>query len=175
MSSKASTRRETAATARWPAIEVGKDSVQKALRDDISGVAAEFAYRSIFAIPAFLIFIVALAAIVNQAIGVPVAEELRVMINQAAPAGTRSLLDRLVQGAIVEVSDRVATLSAAIAIALALWGGSGAVRTLIKAFNRAYDVPETRSFVHGKLVSIALTILMAVSIVTAFVLFVFGE
>jgi membrane protein len=176
VTSRAPTRRDVASRIEpRAAIAVGKEIIEKARRDDISGLAAEFAYRAIFAIPAFLIFIVGLAAVVNQATGMPIAEELRAVINQAAPTGTKAVLDQLVQGAIVEVSESAATLGAAVAIVLALWSGSGGIRTLIKAFNRAYEVAETRPFVHEVLVSMGLTILMAVLIVTAFVLFVFGE
>lgn len=155
-------------------IRLVREIVTRSLRDDILGLAAEFAYNAIFAIPAFLIFLVALAAVANQVTGIPIAGELRQLINQGAPEGTRTLLDRLVREAI-EINARSASLGAIIAIILALWSGSSVIKTLIKAFNRAYDVEETRSFIYRRLTSIVLTVFSAVLIITSFVLFVFGE
>ncbi len=155
-------------------VRLMREIVKRSLSDDILGLAAEFAYNAIFAIPAFLIFLVALAAVANQVTGVPIAEELRRLINQGAPEGTKVLLDRLVREAI-EINARAASLGAVIAIIVALWSGSSVIKTLVKAFNRAYDVKETRSFIHQRLTSIVLTVFSAVLIITSFVLFVFGE
>jgi membrane protein len=59
--------------------------------------------------------------------------------------------------------------------AIALWSGSNGVSTIIRAFNRAYDVDDDRAFVKKKLLSLGLTVLMGVLTVLAFTLFVFGE
>lgn len=155
-------------------VRLVRETAKRSLSDDILGLAAEFAYNAIFAIPAFLIFLVALAAVTNQVTGVPIAEELRDLISRGAPEGTRVLLDRLVREAI-EINAGAASLSAVIAIIVALWSGSNVIKTLIKAFDRAYDVTETRSFARLRLTSIVLTVFSAVLIITSFVLFVFGE
>jgi membrane protein len=46
---------------------------------------------------------------------------------------------------------------------------------VMKAFNRAYDVQEDRTFVRQKAVAIGLTMLMGLLVIAAFALFVFGE
>lgn len=172
------TKARTGGIAQWlrqvSIIRLAGEITRRSLSDDILGLAAEFAYNAIFAIPAFLIFLIALAAVANQVTGVPVAEELQHLITQSAPAGTQVLLDRLVREAI-EISGRTASLGAVIAVVLALWGGSSSIKTLVKAFDRAYGVKETRSFIHQRLTAIGLTIFSGVLIVTSFVLFVFGE
>ena len=155
-------------------VHLVREIVTSSLSDDILGLGAEFAYNAIFAIPAFLIFLVALAAVANQVTGIPVADDLRHLINEGAPKGTRVLLDRLVRDAI-EINARAASLGAVISIILALWSGSSVIKTLIKAFNRAYGVEETRRFLHQRLTSIVLTVFSAVLIITCFVLFVFGS
>ncbi len=142
--------------------------------DDTTGLGAEIAYNLIFAIPAFLLFMVTLAAVVNKFIGVPVADSLIALIDQRAPTETRPLLDALVQGVLQQVNGLAVSIGAFVTIILALWGGSGGMDTVIKAFNRAYGVKETRSFVRQKATSIGLTVLSAVLVVAAFVLFVFG-
>src|SRR5919202_5523840 len=63
-------------------VHLVREIVTTSLSDDILGLAAEFAYNAIFAIPAFLIFLVALAAVANQVTGIPVADDLRHLINE---------------------------------------------------------------------------------------------
>ncbi len=159
---------------RMTVVRLVREIVKRSLSDDIPGLAAEFAYNAIFAIPAFLIFLVALAAVANQVTGIPIADQLRHLINQGAPEGTKALLDQLV-GDAIEINAGAASLGAVIAIIAALWSGSSVIKTLIKAFNRAYGVKETRSFIHLRFTSIVLTVFAAVLIITSFVLFVFGE
>ena len=137
MTAKAPTR---GSIAQWfkqmTTVRLVREIVTSSLSHDILGLGAEFAYNAIFAIPAFLIFLVALAAVANQVTGIPVADDLRHLINEGAPEGTRLLLDRLVRDAI-EINARAASLGAVISIILALWSGSSVIKTLIKAFNGA--------------------------------------
>jgi membrane protein len=60
------------------------------------------------------------------------------------------------------------------AAVLALWGGSNAVGALIEAFNRAFDVEEDRPFLKKRLLTLGLTLLLALFFNLAFVLLVFG-
>jgi membrane protein len=137
-------------------------------------LAAEIAYHALFAIPPMIIFLVALAAVVNNFTTIPVADNLITIIEDRAPAEMQELLVTLVQNAVDQVSG-AAALGLLSAAAIALWSGSNGIATLMKAFNRAYDVIEERSFVRKKLVAIGLTILMSVLVIAAFALFVFGQ
>ncbi len=157
-----------------PARHLAARLFKKIQEDDITGLGAEIAYNAIFAIPAFLLFLVTLAAVVNQFTGVPVAGSLQAIIAERAPAETRPLLDELVQGVIGRVSGLAVSIGAVTTILLALWSGAGGMAAIIKAFNHAYDVEETRPFVRQKLTAIGLTVLSAILVVAAFVLFVFG-
>lgn len=157
-----------------PARHLASALFKKVREDDITGIGAEIAYNAIFAIPAFLLFLVTLAAVVNQLIGVPVADSLQAIIAERAPAGIRPLLEELVQGVIGQVNGLAVSIGALTTIILALWSGSSGMGTAIKAFNKAYDVKETRPFIRQKLTSVGLTVLSAVLVVAAFVLFVFG-
>ncbi len=62
----------------------------------------------------------------------------------------------------------------AIGTAGALWAASGATGSLIKAVNRASELPETRPFWKVRLVAVALVVLTASITVSVFVLIVFG-
>jgi membrane protein len=142
--------------------------------DDVASMGAAIAYYALFAIPPMIIFTITLAAAVNQLTGVPVADRLQEIIDERAPGDLEPLLTSLVENAVSSVSGGLASLGVLISALVALWSGSNGVAALIRAFNRAYDVVETRSFFRQKLVSIGLTALMAVLINAAFVLFVFG-
>jgi len=56
----------------------------------------------------------------------------------------------------------------------ALWAASSGVNALAQALNSAYDVPETRSWWKIRLISIALTVAIAVLIISALLLVLYG-
>src|SRR5690625_7576474 len=56
-----------------------------------------------------------------------------------------------------------------------LWSASNGVNAITKAFNRAYNVEEDRSFIVARLIAILLTIAMIVVISVALLLPIFGE
>jgi len=153
---------------------LGKELYREVKEDKVTTLAAAFAYHTVFAIPALLILIVTVAAMVNQATDVQVAENLRDLIQDRAPADTRELLNGMVDNAIAEAGGGV-SLGLLVTALLALWSGSNAVGSLIEAFNQAYGVEEGRPFVKKKLLTLGLTLLLAMFINLAFVLLVFGE
>jgi membrane protein len=159
---------------RPPVKEIAKETVREFSDDDVPGMAAEIAYHAVFAIPPFIVFLVAIAAVINNFTAIPVADNLIGIIEDRAPAEMQEMLVTLVQNAVDQVGG-AASLGLLSAAAIALWSGSNGVATLMKGFNRAYDVQEERSFIRKKLVAIGLTALMSVLIIAAFGLFVFGE
>ncbi len=60
-------------------------------------------------------------------------------------------------------------------IIAALWSASGGINAFIKAVNEAYEIDETRSFIHVRLLALTLTIGMIISLVVAILLLVFGN
>ena len=155
-------------------VETAKEVMAQFSDDDVPGLAAEIAYHLVFSLAPLLIFIISLAVIVDSFTGVDVSGELQDLITEHAPGEAQDVLETLVQNAVTEASGGFASFGAIMALLIALWSASSGVATLMKAFNRAYDVPEARTFVKKKLVSIGLTVLMAVFIIFSFVLFVFG-
>jgi membrane protein len=149
--------------------------VEKIKRDDVFGMSAEIAYHWIFAIPPLLILIVMSGALVDKVTDVQVVERLRTQIDNRAPADTASVLNRLVDNAVAEVGGGAASLGMLIAAVIALWSGSNALGALMKAFNRAYSVDESRPFVRKRLVAIGLTLLLIGILNAAFFLLVYGR
>src|SRR5690606_26109126 len=128
------------------------------IEDDVPGLAAEISYHVVFSLAPLLIFIISLAAIVDHYTGVDVSGELVQLINEHAPsAEAESVLNQLVENAITESSGGLASVGALTSLLVALWSGSNAVNTLMKAFNRAYDVDEQRTFIKAKGLAVLLT------------------
>lgn len=156
-----------------------KETAQEVVRqfglDDVPGLAAEIAYHLVFALAPLLIFIISLAAILDNYTGMDISGELEQLIVERAPSPeVEEVLNTLVQNAVTEAGGGIASIGAITSLLVALWSGSNAIGTLMKAFNRAYGVPEARPFVKKKIVAIGLTLAMGLLINLAFVLFVFG-
>jgi membrane protein len=143
-------------------------------QDRVTALAATFAYHTVFAIPALLILIVSLAALLNRATDVAVTENLREFINERAPAQTRDLLNVIVNNSIEKVGGG-ASFRVLLTALIALWSASAAVGAMIDSFNRAYDVEESRGWIKRKALTVGLTLLLALCINLAFALLVFGQ
>jgi membrane protein len=158
-----------------PAHVLARKTWAKVAEDELMLLAMGFAYLWLFAIPALLILIVMMAALVNNATDVPVVENLRTMIHDRAPVETRQLLLDQVDSAVAKVGGSLASIGALTTAVIAIWSSSSAMGLLLNGFNRAYEVKETRSMAHRRALTIGLTILIVVSTNAAFGLLVYGE
>src|SRR5215210_2509759 len=128
---------------REDAIRVGKRFIGEFQRDDVAGLAAELAYRFLFAVFPFGIFVAALAAFVANGIGIadPTAQIMGSLGDNLPPdiaAGIRPQLETVLG----ESRPGLLTFGAI----AARWAATGGMNALIKAMNRAWEVEDTRSF-----------------------------
>ncbi|HEY7033626.1 MAG TPA: YihY/virulence factor BrkB family protein [Thermomicrobiales bacterium] len=144
-------------------------------RTGVTGLATQFAYSLFFATFPLLVLVMSLAALVEHFFHVPVADTLRDVVDNSAPAILQDLLRELVDRAISQADASSASIGAVVAILLAVWGASGAVGTLVGACSRAYGVRPARSFLIRRLINALLALVIVVLIVFAAVLFVYGE
>ena len=145
------------------------------MRDEPGISASSFAYHMLFAIPPLVILTVTIAALLSRVTSVDIAAQLQQLIEDHAPEVTKSLLNEIVKQAVVRVSSGGASIGVAVTALLALWSGSAAVGSLIRAFNRAYGVEETRPFVQRTRLKLILTLFLALAINFAFAAVVFGH
>lgn len=171
----AETAHERTGSGRPPVLELAKETFKEFKSDDVPEVSAAVAYHTIFAIPPMIVFLISMAALINRVTEVPVAERLIDIINQRAPGDTKELLNSLIEGAVLNTSGGAAFTGILLSAAIALWSGSNGIGAFVKAFNRAYDVEETRGFVKTKLINLGLTLLVGVMVIAAIALFIFGE
>lgn len=150
---------------------VGKEVVREFSDDDVTGMAAQAAYQIIFSLPPLLIFFAALSGLVARYTGVDVFGQLLSLAEEGLPASVFDTVEIILGG--IQEQSSAGLLS--FGFLLAIWSASGALNTMISLFNRAYDVDDTRGFVKKRLLAIGLTIGLAVLVIGAFVLFVFGQ
>ncbi len=150
----------------------GKGMFNEIRQDDVSGLAAEVAFRLLFSLPALAIFFAALSAQVARYTGVDAFAYLQKQITSPAiPLSVRNSLDLVLKAA--KDGGHSGVLS--IGILLSLWSASSAVGTLIKAFNRAYDVEETRNFIWRRVMAVGLTLGLSLLMLASFLLILVGQ
>ena len=139
--------------------------------DDVSGLSAEIAYRFLFAVFPFGLFVAALGSFVAVYFRIdnPADEAVRALGDNLPPSiadAIRPELQHLLSSARPDL--------VSIGALAALWAATGGVNAVIKGMHRAYDVEEIRPFVMRYVVAVGLTLVAAVVIVGSFVTIIGG-
>jgi len=150
---------------------VGSRLLDGIKQHDVSGLAAEIAYRFLFAIFPFGLFVAALGAFVATSLHVdnPAQQIVGGLGDNLPPSiadGLRPELERLLTSARADLLT-VGALAA-------LWAATGGTNALVKGIHRAYEVPEQRPFLLRYVVAVGLTLLAAVGAIGSFVTIVGG-
>ncbi len=129
--------------------------VKEVSEDDVPGMAAEMAYRFLFAIFPLLLLSAAVLGLLAGQLGREglVAGAIGRM-TALLPAGVAPFVEGTVQDLI---ADRPGTY-AAIGLIATVWGAAGGVGALIKGLNRAYDVERPRATWRRQLIAIGATL-----------------
>lgn len=151
--------------------DLGKRLVEHVGGDDVSGLAAEMAYRFFLAIFPFFIFLAALGGFVAAAANVDnPTDEVMDLIGDALPDETSAVLRGELQN--VLGSENPGLLS--FGIVGTILAAAGGMNSVVKGFNRAYNVKETRPFWMKMPLTVGLVLLGGFSIVGAFILLIMG-
>ena len=140
--------------------------------DHVMAFAGNLTYRGLFAIFPFFTFLLSLLGLFN-------ADDLvNTMVDKLSGVAPQSAT-KFIEGQLLSITQSQAesafTFGAIISILLALWGVSGAFRSVMEAMNVMYEVEEDRPFwkVYG--LSIFMSLAVIVLLVGALVLVIFGE
>ena len=153
-------------------IDFGKRLKNEVSEDDVSGAAAELAYRFFLALFPFFIFLAALGGFVASASGVNnPTDEIMNMVGDSLPADSSAVLRNQVEGVVNSQNPGLLSLG----IIGAIWASSAGVGALMKNMNQIYEVGESRSLPVKFAIAIGLTILGAGLIVVAFVVLFVGQ
>ncbi len=137
--------------------------------DDIFGRAAQLAYYFLLALFPLLLFLVTLLGYLASA-GSELREDLVTYLARVAPS---SAVD-LIHATLNEVSSEKGGGKLSFGILAALWAASNGMGAISETLNSAYDVEETRPWWKVRLISVGLTVLLAILIITPLVIILYG-
>lgn len=147
--------------------DLGKRVLHDTLADDMMGIAAELAYYFLFSLFPFLLFLAALLAYV------PIPDLLQHIMNalaQFAPKDVLTLLQSHVRQVVTNQHGGLLSFG----IIFSLWTAASALRATADGLNRAYGVNEGRPLWKVYLMSILVTIALAVMLLASILLLMFG-
>jgi membrane protein len=152
-------------------VGIGRRLLTRVQEDDVLGLAAEIAYRFLFAVFPFGLFVAALGGFVAAALRIEnPAQQLVAGLGDNLPPAIADALRPELERLLGNASGGLLSIGAL----AALWAATGGTNALIKGMHRAYGVPEQRPFLLRYAVAIGLTLLAAVGVILSFVTIVGG-
>src|SRR5829696_1251805 len=130
------------------------------------GLSQQIAYSSLLAFFPAVIFLVGAFGLLG------IYDELIEFLEAVAPQGVLDALEVAEKSA--EGNKGGSALALVVGAFGAVWAASGAMNSVVKAVNRAYELPETRPFWKVRLLSILLIVLTGLVTAGLFLLIVFG-
>ena len=153
-------------------VDLTSQIVGAARKDDLPGLAAEFAYRSFLAIFPFFIFVAAFSGFVTDVFNVTnPTDRIIASTGDTLPADSASVLRDQLDTVLGNTNGALLSIGAL----GALWAASSSMGALMKGLNRIYDVDEERPLWRSYFVRIALTLLSGSFMLAAFLALVVGQ
>lgn len=152
-------------------VEFLKRTFKEVGDDHLAAFAGNLTYKALFALFPFALFLLSLLGL----FGSP--ETLGNLLDQARgvlPASVISFLDDQVLSLASQQAETTFTWGAIVSILLALWGVSGAFRSVMEALNVVYEVEEDRPAWKVYLISLLLSLGVAALLISSLVLIVVG-
>lgn len=134
--------------------------------DDIPGLSAQLAYFFLLSLFPLLIFIFTLLPYLP----IPYPDILG-SIREFAPPQTMDLIEKNVNHVMNNRNGGLLSFG----VIGTIWSASNGIHALVRAFNKAYDVQESRSFIVARGTAILLTLGMIVVFIVAVLLPIFGR
>jgi membrane protein len=134
--------------------------------DDLPGLSAQLAYYFLLSLFPLLIVLFTLLPYIP----IPHQDMLGV-IRDFAPGDTMDLIEKNVHDIMNHRNGGLLSFG----IIGTLWSASNGINAIVKAFNKAYNVKESRSFIVSRGMAILLTFGMIIVLILAIVLPVFGK
>jgi membrane protein len=140
--------------------------------DHVMAFAGNLTYKGLFAVFPFFTFLLSLLGIFNAT---GLVKTMVDGLSGVAPQSATVFIEDQLLSITQSQAESAFTFGAIVSILLALWGVSGAFRSVMEAMNVMYEVEEDRPFwkVYG--LSIFMSLAVVVLLLGALVLVVFGE
>ncbi|MFB6468246.1 YihY/virulence factor BrkB family protein [Cytobacillus sp. Hz8] len=140
--------------------------IKQIFEDDVFGLAAQLAYfflLSLFPLLLFLFTLISYLPITST--------HLLGFVQDFAPGDTINLIETNLN----EIMDNRNGKLLSLGIIGTIWSASNGIDAIVKAFNKAYNVKETRSFLVARGMSVVLTLAMIFVFIIVLLLPVFGR
>lgn len=136
------------------------------MEDDVSALGAQLAYSLLLSLFPFLIFLFSVLGFSSIT-----SEDVLAELGNIMPYEAFILLRKT----ITEIFDTQNGQILSFSLVFTVFAASSGFNAIIKGLNKAYDVKETRKFLHLQLISLVFTILVVFIIIAAMLLLVFGH
>jgi membrane protein len=137
--------------------------------DDIFGRAAQLSYYFLLALFPLLLFLVSLLGYFVQA-GSGFRPKLLTYLGAVMPSSAVTLVSNTLD----EVSNSASSGKLSLGLLAALWAASNGMGAISSTLNTVYDVKESRPWWKVRLISVALTIALAILIISALAIVLYG-
>ena len=139
--------------------------------DHVMAFAGNLTYKALFAIFPFFTFLLSLLGLFNAE---SLVRDMIEYLSGVMPGSATQFIEDQLLAIVNSQAEDAFTFAAIISIALALWGVSGAFRSVMEAMNVMYEVEEDRPFwkVYG--ISIFISLAVILLLLTAFGIVIFG-
>lgn len=151
-------------------MELGKRVYEQINKDDVFGRAAQLSYYFLLALFPLLIFMTTLLGYFAEA-GSNLRRDLLSYFATVLPPQAATLVNDTLNG----VTQGASGGKLSFGILATLWAASNGMGAISSSLNAAYNVEETRSWWKARLTAIVLTVALAVLIITALALILFGH
>jgi membrane protein len=148
--------------------DVFKRTFREFVADECVGLSKQIAFSSLLAFFPALIFLIGLLGL----FGADTYEGIGDLLGRVAPSEVDDVIDVAKESSADNTDTSV--LAFVLGGAGAIWLASGAMRTVMHAVNRAYDLVETRPYWRQRLIAAALVVVSGLVLAGMFVLIVFG-
>lgn len=143
-----------------------KELVTRFYRNEIPSRAAELAYYFLLSLFPFLIFLITLIGFFPLE-----PRDVLNLIREFAPEQTMKMIEVNLNTIIGSHNEGLLSFG----IIATIWSASNGINAIVRAFNRAYEVEESRSFLVARGMAMLLTVGMIFVIITALLLPIFGK
>ncbi|WP_273843423.1 YihY/virulence factor BrkB family protein [Rubrobacter calidifluminis] len=156
---------------RLKTLEIVKQTIKEVGEDHVMAFAGNLTYRIFFALFPFFVFLLSLLGIFGAE---DLVNTLIRSVSGVMPASATQLIKTQLLSIAQSKASGAFTFGAIVSVLLALWGVSGAFRSVMEAMNVMYGVDENRPFwkVYG--ISIFISLAVIVLLVVALGIVVFG-
>lgn len=158
-------------TERLGLVDFFKLTFKEVGEDHVAAFAGNLTYKALFALFPFFTFLLSLLGLFNAT---SLVDQMISYLESVMPQSGAEFIGGQLTSIAESQAESTFTFAAIISIALALWGVSGAFRSIMEAMNVMYEVEEDRPAwkVYGISIFISLTVIAL--LLTAFGIVIFG-